>query len=144
MMKKNRPVHILLVEDNPGDIRLVQETFKENMFPHQLYIANDGIEALDFLSKRGRAFNLPYPDIILLDLEMPRMNGWQFLVELKKDHVLSAIPVIILSGSFIECEEPEIISLGIHCSINKPISRDIFIRKLLSLKNLPLMSEAIN
>jgi CheY-like chemotaxis protein len=91
---------ILLVEDNPGDIRLTREAFRESQIANELHVVTDGVEALDFLHKDGEYTDAPRPDIILLDLNLPRKNGNEFLKELHEDSPdLAWIPVIILTSS---------------------------------------------
>lgn len=95
----NRALEILLVEDNIGDIRLIQECFKEINSPHHLHIARDGQEALDFLYHQGKYKEAPLPDLIILDINLPKKNGHLVLEEIKKDKNLEFIPVIIFSSS---------------------------------------------
>src|SRR3954469_5076891 len=91
--------HILLVEDNPGDAMLVKEAFRDAKITHQLHVAEDGVIALEFLRKQSIYGSAPDPDLILLDLNLPRKDGREVLAEIKQDHALIAIPVIILSTS---------------------------------------------
>lgn len=88
---------ILLVEDNPADRRMIQETFKDFKIRNHLYSVKDGVEALEFLNKKGKYKNAIHPDLILLDLNLPRMNGHEFLKKIKNDTRFKAIPVIILT-----------------------------------------------
>jgi CheY-like chemotaxis protein len=98
--KVTKPFEILLVEDNDGDVRLVQEAFKENGLPHNLNVVENGVKAMDFLRRQGRKFaDAPRPDLILLDLNMREKDGRQTLAEIKADRHLRSIPVVILTGS---------------------------------------------
>jgi two-component system, chemotaxis family, response regulator Rcp1 len=121
------PVEILLVEDNPGDYRLTQEALKEGKVYNNLYWARDGIEALDFLKRRGKHDAAPRPDIILLDLNLPKKDGREVLSEIKGDDELRAIPVVILTTS--KAEEDVLRSYDLHanCYVTKPVDLDKFI-----------------
>ena len=94
-----RPLELLLVEDNPGDVRLTKEALKSGDVAVNLNVARDGVEALDFLRKRGRFAEAPYPDLILLDLNLPRKNGREVLSEIKADPDLKRIPVLVMTTS---------------------------------------------
>jgi CheY-like chemotaxis protein len=121
------PVEILLVEDNPGDYRLTQEALKEGKVYNNLYWARDGVEALDFLKQVGKFADAPRPDIILLDLNLPKKDGRQVLEEIKRDSNLRAIPVVILTTS--KAEEDVLRSYDLHanCYVTKPVDLDKFI-----------------
>jgi chemotaxis family two-component system response regulator Rcp1 len=93
------PIDVLLVDDNPGDVRLAQEAFRGTNGGIKLHIASDGVEALSFLRQEGRYASSPRPDLILLDLEMPKMNGSETLAQIRADAALSPIPVVILTAS---------------------------------------------
>ena len=93
------PIEILLVEDNPGDARLAKEALKESKLKNNLYIADDGVEAMDFLYKKGKYANMPRPDLVILDLNLPRKDGREVLSEIKTDDNLKRIPVVILTIS---------------------------------------------
>lgn len=128
-------VDILLVEDNPGDIRLTQEALKEGKIRNNLYIAQDGVEAMDFLHQRGKFSNAPRPDIILLDLNLPRKDGRQVLDEIKQDERLKRIPVVILTTS--DADEDIIRTYNNHsnCYITKPLDLDRFVRVVQSIED---------
>jgi CheY-like chemotaxis protein len=115
-----RPIHILLVEDNPGDVRLTMEALKESPFPSNLDVVSDGVEALEYL----RA--MPPPDLILLDLNLPRRNGREVLVEIKADPVLRRIPVMVLSTSRSELDVQFSYDHHANCYIQKPMELDRF------------------
>ena len=130
-----RTAQILLVEDNPGDIRLTREALKESRIPSQLFVVNDGVEALDFMRKIKKFSGTPMPDLILLDLNLPRKSGIEVLAELKCDKFLSMIPVVVLTTS----QSPEDIrntySLGANCFICKPVEFDSFTELIRSIEN---------
>ncbi|HYC36706.1 MAG TPA: response regulator [Usitatibacter sp.] len=121
------PVEILLVEDNPGDYRLTKEALKEGKVYNNLYWVKDGVEALDFLKRRGAHAQAPRPDIILLDLNLPKKDGREVLSEIKRDGDLRAIPVVILTTS--KAEEDVLRSYDLHanCYVTKPVDLDKFI-----------------
>ncbi len=129
------PIEILLVEDNPGDIRLTREALKEFKVLNKLSVATDGVEATDFLYKKGKYRDAPTPDIVLLDLNLPRKDGREVLKEIKQDVNLKKIPVVILSTS--ENETDIIGSYDNHanCYITKPIDFDNFINVIRQLQN---------
>ncbi len=120
-------VDILLVEDNPADVRLTMEALKEGKIKNRLTVAKDGIEALEVLRKKGKFANATDVDLILLDLNMPRMDGRAVLAEIKQDPELKHIPVVIMTTS--KAEEDIVKSYNLHanCYIVKPIDLDKFI-----------------
>ncbi|MDY6932300.1 MAG: response regulator [Halobacteriota archaeon] len=122
-----RPIDVLLVEDNPGDIRLTEEAFKEGMMHINLHVVTDGIEATKFLKKEGEYADAPSPDLVLLDLNMPRKNGCEVLEDIKADEDLRRIPIVILTTS--RAEEDIIKSYNLHanCFITKPVDMDQFV-----------------
>jgi len=122
-----RPVEILLVEDNPGDVRLTQEALKEGKVYNNLHWAKDGVEALSFLMREGEHANAPRPDIILLDLNLPRKDGREVLSIIKNDEQLRNIPVVVLTTS--KAEEDVLRSYELHanCYVTKPVDLDKFI-----------------
>jgi CheY-like chemotaxis protein len=128
------PVIILLVEDNPGDVRLTREALKEGKLLNELFVAQDGVEALAFLRHEGRFADSPYPDIILLDLNLPRMDGRELLALIKEDQRLKRIPVVVLTTS--KAEEDVIKSYELHanCFITKPVGLDQFIQIIQSVE----------
>jgi len=120
------PIDILLVEDNPADVRLTVETLKEEKIYNNLHIVSDGEEALDFLHTRGKYSKAVRPDLILLDLNLPKIDGRQVLKEIKTDDKLKTIPVVVLTVS--KAEEDIIKSYNLHanCYITKPVDLDQF------------------
>jgi chemotaxis family two-component system response regulator Rcp1 len=121
------PVEILLVEDNPGDHRLTKEALHEGKVYNNLHWVKDGVEAIDFLKRRGRYASSPRPDIILLDLNLPKKDGREVLSEIKGDDDLRAIPVVILTTS--QAEEDILRSYDLHanCYVTKPVDLEKFI-----------------
>ncbi|MCF8480891.1 MAG: response regulator [Rhodospirillum sp.] len=118
---------ILLVEDNPGDARLASEAFKEGGLPTNLHVAQDGIEAMAFLKREPLYASAPRPDLILLDLNLPRKDGREVLAELKEDANLKRIPVIVLTTSQAEADIMKSYDLHANCYIVKPVDFDQFI-----------------
>jgi CheY-like chemotaxis protein len=117
----SEPIEILLVEDNPGDIRLIQEAFKEIALPGQLHVTRDGEQAIAFLRRTGAYQNSPRPSLIILDLNMPRKDGREVLAEIKRDQGLRQIPVFILSTSTREEDIRKAYDLHANCYIPKPV-----------------------
>jgi two-component system, chemotaxis family, response regulator Rcp1 len=115
------PIEILMVEDNPGDVRLTQEALKDAKVANMLRVAEDGVAALDFLRKCGGYGEAPHPDLILLDLNLPRKNGREVLEEIKQDPRLKTIPVIILTTSQAEEDVLRAYRLHANCYITKPV-----------------------
>lgn len=129
------PVSILLVEDNPGDVRLTTEALKEAKVHNTLYVVEDGVEAMDFLQRVGSYENVPRPDVVLLDLNLPRKDGRQVLAEMKADEGLKRIPVVVLTTS--EAEQDILTTYNLHanCYITKPVDLDQFIRVVQSIED---------
>lgn len=125
-MKKNRPVNILLIEDNPGDIRLAKEALKEGKLDVQLDVVMDGFEAILYLRQKGLYQDSNRPDLILLDLNLPKKDGREVLGEIKKDPHLRHIPVVILTTSNSEQDIIQSYNLHVNCYINKPVDYDRF------------------
>jgi CheY-like chemotaxis protein len=127
------PVEILLVEDNPGDVRLTKEALKEGKVYNNLHWAKDGVEALEFLRREGKHAKAPRPDIILLDLNLPKKDGREVLAVIKKDGVLKHIPVVVLTTS--EAEEDVLKSYELHanCYVTKPVDLEKFIHVVQSI-----------
>jgi CheY-like chemotaxis protein len=121
------PVEILLVEDNPGDHRLTKEALHEGKVYNNLHWVQDGVEALEFLKRRGKHEKAPRPDIILLDLNLPKKDGRQVLSEIKQDQELRAIPVVILTTSAAEEDVLRSYDLHANCYVTKPVDLEKFI-----------------
>ncbi len=130
-----KPVDILLVEDNPGDVRLTREALKEGKVLNTLSVAADGVEALAFLRHEGRYATAPRPDIILLDLNLPRMDGRELLAVIKADADLRRIPVVILSTSVAEQDILKSYNLHANCYITKPVDLEQFIAVVRSVED---------
>ncbi len=126
MVKKTRPVNILLIEDNPGDVRLTQEAFKEGRLSVNLEVVMDGVEAIDFLRKQGAHTDVITPDLILLDLNLPKKDGREVLEEIKTDDYLKRIPVVVLTTSNAEQDILKTYTLHANCYINKPVDFEKF------------------
>jgi len=127
MVEENRPVEILLVEDNPGDERLTREALKEGKVYSNLYWMKDGVEAMEFLKRRGKHKDAPRPDIILLDLNLPKKDGREVLEEIKTDDDLKRIPVVVLTTSKAEEDVLRTYNLHANCYVTKPVDLEKFI-----------------
>ena len=132
--ENGQTINILLVEDNLGDIRLTLEALKEGKVCNQLLIARDGVEAMDILTRQPPYADLPRPDLILLDLNMPRKDGREVLAEIKNNPSLKRIPVVILTTS--KAEEDVLRSYDLHanCYITKPVDLEQFMKVIASIK----------
>lgn len=130
-----KPYNILLVEDNIGDVRLIEEALKQDNMDFCLYAVYDGEEAMDFVRRRGIYTNVPTPDIILLDLNLPNKDGREVLTELKSDPELRRIPVIIVSSSDQEDDVSFCYNAHANCYVKKIIEFDTFMNAFKSLKN---------
>jgi len=129
-----KPVKILLVEDNPADARLIVEVFKD-FKKSNIYIVEDGVAAMDFLNKKGEYENVPRPDIILLDLNLPKKDGREVLKEIKEDPELRCIPVVILTTSSAIEDIVKTYSNYANCYITKPVDFDQFLKVVQSIEN---------
>jgi CheY-like chemotaxis protein len=130
-----REVQILLVEDNPGDVRLTIEALREGRIANRLHVAGDGEEAMAFVRQQGEHSGAPRPDLILLDLNLPRKDGREVLAELKSDPDLHRIPVLVLTTSSAEADILRSDDLHANCYIGKPIGYEDFIAAVRSLEN---------
>jgi CheY-like chemotaxis protein len=128
LAEMGKPIDILLVEDNPGDVRLTQETFKESKILNTMHVVRDGVEAMAFLRQEGEYADAPRPDLILLDLNLPRKDGREVLEEIKDDDQLRRIPVVVLTISYAEEDILRAYNLHGNCYITKPIDLDQFIK----------------
>lgn len=133
--EKGTPIEILLVEDNEGDIVLTIEAFKESKLHNNLSIVKDGVEALSFLNKEGPYSDVPRPDIILLDLNLPKKTGLEVLHEIKNNPELKTIPVVILTCSKNEDDIWATYTKQANCYITKPVDFNKFINVIKSLNN---------
>jgi CheY-like chemotaxis protein len=121
-------IDILLVEDNPGDVRLTREVLKDGKLRNNLFVCGDGEEALDFLRRRGKHANAVRPDLVLLDLNLPRKSGREVLAEVKEDPELKSIPIIILTTSAAEQDVLQTYNLHANCYITKPVDLPQFVK----------------
>jgi CheY-like chemotaxis protein len=128
-----RPIEILIVDDNPGDVRLTLEALKDGKVQNRLHTAHDGVEAIAFLRRKGEYADVPLPDLILLDLNMPRMNGLQLLAEVKEDSALKHIPVVILTGSREVEDIAKTNNMQADRYVTKPIDFEQFIKTVKSI-----------
>jgi len=129
-----RSVEILLVEDNPGDVRLMVEALKETRVPTRLHLAEDGVQAMSFLRRRGSHVGAPRPDLVLLDLNLPKKDGREVLAEIKDDAALKSIPVVVLTTSQAESDVLNSYQLHANCYISKPVGLENFIRVIQSIE----------
>ena len=133
-LKQVHSIAILLAEDSPGDVRLTREALKEARIMNALHVVEDGIEAMEFLRKTGKHTDAPLPDLILLDLNMPRMDGREVLAEIKKDENLMRIPVVVLTTS--KAEEDIVRSYSLHANayVTKPVGLAGFLKVIQSIE----------
>jgi len=120
------PIHVLLVEDSPGDVRLTQEAFRDANPSIKLHVAADGVEAMAFLKREGAHLHAPRPDLILLDLNLPKMDGREVLAHIKEDNNLKTIPTVILTTSDAEADIVKSYQLQANCYLTKPVQLDAF------------------
>jgi CheY-like chemotaxis protein len=128
-------IEVLLVEDSPGDVRLTQEAFRDANTSIHLHVASDGVEAMAFLRHEGTHIDAPRPDIILLDLNLPRMDGREVLAHIKEDDSLKLIPTVILTTSDAEADIVKCYQLHANCYLKKPVQLDAFELLVKSIKD---------
>ena len=131
----SNPVELLLVEDNPGDARLTVEALKEGKVYNKLHVAEDGVEAMAFLRREGKYAAAPRPDIILLDLNLPKKDGREVLQEVKASQDLKSIPVVILTTSKDEEDIIKTYDYHANCYITKPVDLEQFIKVVKSIED---------
>ncbi len=129
-----KAIDILLVEDNPGDVRLAQEALKESKIRNKLFVVDDGTEAMAFLRRQGKYVNVPRPDLILLDLNLPRKSGREVLAEVKADESLKQIPVVVLTVSRAEEDVVRCYNHHANCYITKPLDFNQFMEVTKSIE----------
>ncbi|MBI5440702.1 MAG: response regulator [Deltaproteobacteria bacterium] len=129
------PIEILLVEDNPGDVRLTREALKQGKVLNRLHVVEDGVAALEFLHRRGVYAEAPRPDLILLDLNLPKKDGREVLQEIKGDESLRRTPVVVLTTSSSDEDILRSYNLHANCYVTKPMDLDQFIRVVESIQN---------
>jgi len=134
-MGGSKTIEILLVEDNPADARLTQEALKEENLPNALSVVHDGVEAMAFLRREGKYMNATRPDLILLDLNLPRKDGREVLQEIKGDENLKTIPVVVLTVSDAERDINESYKLHANCYVQKPLDLCQFSRVTKSIQD---------
>jgi two-component system, chemotaxis family, response regulator Rcp1 len=130
---KSSPIEVLLVEDSPGDVRLTREALKDAKVQISLHVAADGIEAMAFLQRVGKYVDAPRPDLILLDLNLPRKDGREVLKEIKESAALRSIPVVILTTSSSEADVTQSYELHANCYISKPVDLEGFLKVVQSI-----------
>ncbi len=123
---KSAPLRVLLVEDSPGDVRLTREAFREANKAIELHVATDGVDAMAFLRQEGIHTNAPRPDFILLDLNLPKMDGREVLAHIKEDDKLKEIPTVILTTSEAEADIVKSYQLQANSYLSKPVQLDAF------------------
>jgi chemotaxis family two-component system response regulator Rcp1 len=128
-------MEVLLVEDSPGDVRLTREAFREANMAIRLHVAADGVEALAFLKREGKHADAPRPDFILLDLNLPKMDGREVLAHIKEDDDLKTIPTVILTTSEAEADIVKSYQLRANCYLSKPVQLEEFERLVKSINN---------
>ncbi len=145
---QHKIIDILLVEDSPADVLIAREALAEAKLINTIHVAEDGVEALDFLYKRGKFASSPRPDLILLDLNLPRKNGREVLAEIKADEDLKRIPVVVLTTSSAEEDILRSYNLHANCYVVKPVEFDSFVKAVQSIQqfwfsivSLPLVKE---
>lgn len=129
-----KPIKILLVEDNLGDVRLTLEAFEEGKVCNEISVVNNGVEAMAFLHGEGKYADAPRPDLILLDLNLPKKDGYEVLAEIKQDSSLKRIPVVILTNSKAERDILETYYLHANCYITKPVDLEQFMTVVKSIE----------
>ncbi len=148
--RDGKAIEVLLVEDSPGDVRLTQEAFREANQAIHLHVATDGVEAMAFLGQKGAFTNVPRPDLILLDLNLPKMDGREVLAHIKDDARLKTIPTVILTTSDAEADIVKSYQLQANCYLSKPVQLDDFEALVKSINDfwltrvkLPMQSERV-
>jgi len=137
MITKSLPklIKILLVEDSPADILLTREALEHNKLVNAIHVVEDGVQAMDFLYKRGKYASAPRPDLILLDLNLPRKNGREVLAEVKADPNLKTIPIVVLTTSNDDDDILKAYSLNANCYIVKPVGFENFVKVMQSIRH---------
>jgi two-component system response regulator len=145
-----RLAQVLLVEDNPGDVRLTREAFKDSQIVNELFVVGDGVQALEYLRGENGYAHAPKPDLILLDLNLPKKDGREVLAEIKNDVRLSYIPVVVLTTSSAEQDVLRSYELAANCYVTKPIEFDQFVEVVRSIHNfwfstvtLPVLADGL-
>jgi two-component system, chemotaxis family, response regulator Rcp1 len=134
-MRDGRLIEILLVEDNPGDVRLTREALRDSKVRNNMYVARDGEEAMSFLRKQGEHEQATRPDLVLLDLNLPRKSGLEVLAEVKADETLRRIPVVILTSSGAEQDILKSYDFHANAYVTKPVDLDQFVNVVKSVED---------
>ena len=134
MVPVTTPIEILMVEDSPGDVRLTKEALKDAKVLNHISVVEDGVEAMAFLRREGAHAEAPRPDLILLDLNLPRKDGREVLAEIKADPALAQIPVVVLTTSQAEQDILQSYQLHANCYVTKPVDLDQFISVIKSVE----------
>jgi len=129
------PINILLVEDNPADARLIKEVFKDTKIKNELYVVKDGVDAMALLNQENEYANIPRPDVILLDLNLPRKDGREVLKELKEDDTLKSVPIVVLTTSSAEEDIIRTYNNHANCYITKPVDFDQFLKVINAIED---------
>lgn len=130
-----KPIEILLVEDSPGDVLIAREALSEAKLINTIHVAEDGVEAMDFLHKRSKFADAPTPDLILLDLNLPRKSGREVLAEIKADERFKKIPVVVLTTSSAEEDILKSYNLHANCYVVKPVEFESFVQAVKSIQH---------
>jgi len=125
---------ILVVEDNPGDVRLIREALRDVRLPSSVQVARDGMEAMEILQRQGKHESAARPDLVMLDLNLPKKGGWDVLKEMKEDDSLKAIPVVVFSASEAEEDIKRCYALQANCFVTKPGSLDEFLQAVSAIE----------
>jgi len=128
-----RPIEILLVEDNAADVRLTEEAFREGKITNDLHVVTDGEQAMQFLRREPPYTDAPRPDLILLDLNLPKKDGREVLKEIRDDADLQHIPVVVVTASIVQEDMCRAYSLNCNCYVTKPVDRDELVRTVESI-----------
>ena len=132
---ESKAIDILIVEDNPGDVRLTKHALQQSKLPSTLHVAEDGVVAMAFLHKQGPYESAPTPDLILLDLNLPRKNGREVLAEIKADPALRRIPIVVLTSSSADPDVAATYELHANCLIVKPAGLDEFLSVIRTIQD---------
>ncbi len=130
-----RSIEVLLVEDNPGDVRLIQEALKDAKIHVHITVARDGLEALTLLRQEGKYSSVALPDLVLLDLNLPRLNGHEVLATIKQDELLRRIPVVIVTSSKADQDIVASYQLHANCFVTKPVDLDQFFNVVQAIRD---------